>query len=394
MAFNVHILTRLAHLQATHLWGLPLALFLADEVLERPTRRNAIALGLAIAATAATSLYTLALACIAAVVVAIVGVRRWRGALTVVLATLAGLILALPVLLPYARLARGAVRPLEMVAQFSATLTGYLTSTSWVHTFWSPAVTNSVDVLFPGATAIILAAIGVTRIADPTARRRLLTLVVLAGAGVLLSLGPATRTVRLAVRSVHAAPRDPSDGAIRDAAAAGRRCRRGLWGGQGRARRSRQCPAAAARRSAAGRGDAGGLAGSAPDHSPGAHPGDLQVRPRRTRSDAARRAPVLSGRCDVREQRVRLERDRALAAGDERLQRIHARFLSAPRARLLVLPEEWAIAAIKQEGTTHVMVHLERFGAEADAVRQAVDRRADLELVAADGAGHRLYKIK
>ena len=57
-------------------------------------------------------------------------------------------------------------------------------------------------------------------------------------------------------------------------------------------------------------------------------------------------------------------------------------------------PEEWAIAAIKQEGTTHVMVHLERFGAEADAVRLAVDRRADLELVAADGAGHRLYKIK
>ena len=160
MAFNVHVLTRLAHLQATHLWGLPLALYLADKVLERPTRRNAIALGLAIAATAATALHTLALACIAAAVVAIVGVRRWRGALTVVLATLAGLILALPVLLPYARLARGAVRPLEMVAQFSATLTGYLTSTSWVHTFWSPAVTNSVDVLFPGATAIVLAAIG------------------------------------------------------------------------------------------------------------------------------------------------------------------------------------------------------------------------------------------
>ena len=40
------------------------------------------------------------------------------------------------------------------------------------------------------------------------------------------------------------------------------------------------------------------------------------------------------------------------------------------------------------------MVHLERFGAEAEDVRQAVDRRADLELVAADGTGHRLYKIR
>ena len=38
-------------------------------------------------------------------------------------------------------------------------------------------------------------------------------------------------------------------------------------------------------------------------------------------------------------------------------------------------PENWAIDAIKSEGATHLMVHLERFGREAEAVKQAIARR-------------------
>ena len=57
-------------------------------------------------------------------------------------------------------------------------------------------------------------------------------------------------------------------------------------------------------------------------------------------------------------------------------------------------PENWAVDAIKSEGATHLMVHLERFGREAEAVKQAIARRTDLELVAVDPRGHQLYRIQ
>ena len=61
VAFNVHTLTRLAHLAAAHLWGLPLALLLADRLIERRSWRTGAGLAAVVAATAATSLYSLAL---------------------------------------------------------------------------------------------------------------------------------------------------------------------------------------------------------------------------------------------------------------------------------------------------------------------------------------------
>jgi hypothetical protein len=57
-------------------------------------------------------------------------------------------------------------------------------------------------------------------------------------------------------------------------------------------------------------------------------------------------------------------------------------------------PRDWAIAAMRSEGATHVMVHLERFGSEAPDVLQALAGRQDLQLLGADGRGHRLYKFK
>ena len=81
-----------------------------------------------VAATAATSLYSLALVLVILAVAATVGARAWRGALAIAGATVAGLLVAVPILLPYARLAGGgATRPIEMVSQFSATLAGYVT---------------------------------------------------------------------------------------------------------------------------------------------------------------------------------------------------------------------------------------------------------------------------
>jgi hypothetical protein len=57
-------------------------------------------------------------------------------------------------------------------------------------------------------------------------------------------------------------------------------------------------------------------------------------------------------------------------------------------------PRDWAIESMKQEGATHVMVHLERFGPEAPDVLKALAGRQDLQLLGADGRGHRLYKFK
>jgi hypothetical protein len=56
-------------------------------------------------------------------------------------------------------------------------------------------------------------------------------------------------------------------------------------------------------------------------------------------------------------------------------------------------PEPWAIEAIRHEGATHVMVHLEQFGADAEGVRAVLARQRELELVASDAAGHLLYRF-
>jgi hypothetical protein len=39
-AFHLQILTRLPHLDAAHAWGLPLTMYLADAMMERPSRRT------------------------------------------------------------------------------------------------------------------------------------------------------------------------------------------------------------------------------------------------------------------------------------------------------------------------------------------------------------------
>lgn len=97
--------------------------------------------------------------------------------------------------MPYIRLAStGVRRPLEMVAEFAASPAGSLTSMSRVHGDWTSAFfRDDVSVFFAGFGAIVLAAVGlVNATRDPRARRRVLTLVVVAVAGVVLSLGPWT----------------------------------------------------------------------------------------------------------------------------------------------------------------------------------------------------------
>jgi hypothetical protein len=57
-------------------------------------------------------------------------------------------------------------------------------------------------------------------------------------------------------------------------------------------------------------------------------------------------------------------------------------------------PEDWAIDAMRREGATHLMVHLERFTpSERADVERALDGHASVELLATDRDGHRLYRL-
>src|SRR5690606_38911454 len=125
-------------------------------------------------------------------------VGRWRSALWTGGAAIGGLVLALPVLLPYRHLAAaGVVRPLESVAQFSATFGGYLHSASRLHAGWSaPFFDRDVSVFFAGVTAIVLAVIGLLRARGEHTVRRRAVLTTVAVVGVVLSLGPATAVYR------------------------------------------------------------------------------------------------------------------------------------------------------------------------------------------------------
>lgn len=195
-AFNPHLLTRLPHTAASWMWTLPLTLYLADRLLERRDRTTAGLLALTVAATAATSLYTLVFASILIGLVMFVAFvrRQWGGAVWVGGAAIGGVVLAAPVLVPYARFAAtGVSRPLASVEQFSATIGGYLHSSSRLHAGWSASFFDrDVSVFFAGFTALALSMVAVVAARRWRGGRHLPVLLLLAVVGVVLSLGPAT----------------------------------------------------------------------------------------------------------------------------------------------------------------------------------------------------------
>jgi len=113
------------------------------------------------------------------------------------LATVAAAVAILPVYLPYRRVAReqGMLRSLDTVADFSATLKGYLASAGRIHfSTWSGAFfKDPIDSFFPGFVVIGLAAFCIwTAFQSSTGRSRVIMLVAIATTGLILSLG--TRT--------------------------------------------------------------------------------------------------------------------------------------------------------------------------------------------------------
>jgi hypothetical protein len=217
-AFNTHTLTRFAHVQGIHAWGLPLTLLAADRLVVHGRLRDAVWLAISMAAMAYTSGY---LVVFGAMIVAIVFAtrvpdwwHRWRRIVPLfVVATILASIAIVPVYLPYRRLAQtmGMRRPLEAVSEFSATLTGYLTTAGRIHfSLWSQRfLGSSVDLFFPGVVVLVLGALAIVwtfarrprrEEAGPDAarafaidssmtRRRIVMLIVMAAVGFILSLG-------------------------------------------------------------------------------------------------------------------------------------------------------------------------------------------------------------
>lgn len=396
VAFNTHLLTRLPHLQAAHAWGLPLAFYFADRLLTMPEtasrrdeRRATLALALVIAAVAMTSEYWLVFVGLMIAVQAAIALRTRRAMLRLVVAAALGFLLALPVLLPYLALASGGIRrPLEQAAQFSAVPRAYLTTLSRADAIWSRRFfTTDINVLFPGVIGLVLAGAGVAvaRRGDSVTRKRTAALLLLAAVAFVLSFGPSTPIYAIAYRAIL-----PLQG-LRVPARFGYLVlfAVALLAGFAVARMKQTMVAGAIVLAAV---------------TAEAWHGPLRTTPftgvpRIYRMLEQEPQPVLLMEAPFwPAEAVFGNGEFVLNAAEHHVPIANGYSGFTPdsyrrRAQWFwFFPEPWAIATMPPEGITHVMVHLEQFGAEAPAVVATLATERRLELVASDG-DHRLYRF-
>lgn len=243
-AFNAHLLTRLAHLQAIHIQFLPLALLGLDELLRAAPGRGRVpqsaqsavefsapsapefALRLPSAQSAQSaaafpsvqsvlqssalltsafvlqalcSNYTLVFLSVALVICALVRADEWLNAdarhrLVALLAcTISAVVVLTPFLWPYYVVSReqGLSRSIDEVALYSASWADYLATGGRLHyEWWSHAWFEERTPLFPGVVGAILAA-STLGFAGLRRDRRVRMVLAIGAAGVALSFGPA-----------------------------------------------------------------------------------------------------------------------------------------------------------------------------------------------------------
>ena len=169
-AFNTHLLVRLAHLQALHAYGLPLALLATDRLLVQPRVKDALWLALWMTVMAYTSGHFLIFATVMIAVAILARPGDWvRRPLAVLpqfaLAAAVAAVAIVPLYLPYRRVAieQGLVRSLQTVSDYSATLNGYLAAAGRLHFYtWSEDLFRSeVEAFFPGVVVMLLTVIAV-----------------------------------------------------------------------------------------------------------------------------------------------------------------------------------------------------------------------------------------
>jgi hypothetical protein len=200
-AFNSYVFAHLTHIQLLMTFGLPLSLLALHRLVERPTPRRGVALGLALAVQAyACGYYAVfaGLAMVTGVLWFAAAEARWRSGrfwLSVGLAATVAALLVAPLLPAYLTIHdAGFARPLDEARRYSAGWRAYLASGLLAYRWLLPWLGAWREVLFPGAvtillaiTALILAALG--RV-DPTPRRTLTFYAVLGALAAWASLGP------------------------------------------------------------------------------------------------------------------------------------------------------------------------------------------------------------
>jgi hypothetical protein len=198
-AFNSFTLTSLPHVQATHAEFLPLALLAFDRLLERPGVRRALALGTWFTLQALCSLYLLVFTTLALVAGALARADEWlpparlrRVAPAILVAAALAAVLCAPFTLPYARAraTQGLIRPIHEVALYSASWSSYVTTGSRLHgALWAGSRPHSPDALFPGVVPAVLTLVAlVTGVAWRDRRARML--LAAGAAAFVMSLGP------------------------------------------------------------------------------------------------------------------------------------------------------------------------------------------------------------
>jgi hypothetical protein len=206
-AFNTHTLTRLAHVQAIHIYGLSLALLALDRILRDGSRRAAWLLAATLALLAYTSGYLIVFALVMLPIGGLARAPEWWPRVRRVVPAL-GIAAALsaiaitPIYLPYRRVAleQHMTRPLEVVRDFSAVPSGYLATEGRLHvSTWSGRFLNgTVEPFFPGFVILGLAAFAIATVARRRAiapavlKWRIAMLIAIGAAGFVLSLGTHT----------------------------------------------------------------------------------------------------------------------------------------------------------------------------------------------------------
>ena len=200
-AFNAHVLTRFVHLQAQHVEFFPLMLYALDRIIvNRPSTslragrwRDAVLLAAAFVLQSLCSNYLLVFMTYALIVAVAVrwqelGTRSWQ---LLVAAGVMSVVATAPFLWPYYQVdqAQGLARDVNVVTRYNAGWRDYLVTGGRLHfAWWSHLFYEGRTALFPGVTAIVLAAITLftgRAFRDPRARMALAIGVL----GVALSFG-------------------------------------------------------------------------------------------------------------------------------------------------------------------------------------------------------------
>jgi hypothetical protein len=409
LAFNTHTLTRLAHVQGLHIYGLPLALLSADRLITAGRPRDAWWLALWMSMMAYTSGYLLVFGAVMIGVVLLVRVREWVPRASIVgsrfaLAAVVAAAAVVPLVIPYQRAAteQRMVRSLAAVSEYSATPRGYLAAAGTIHIkTWSASFfKDPVDSFFPGITVIALALVAISRAvrggghADVMTRRRVATLVAIAATGFVLSLGTHTPVYGWLYRVF------PPMHGLRAAARFGNLFLLGMSALAGL-----------------------GLAGlrTTVDAKTGRSAAMLAAAVILAANVEALRAPfeyrpftgipglytLLTSEPRVVLAEVPFYPPQAVFENAEYVLNSTSHWRPLMNgysgytpgsyveyaAVFWYFPRDYAIDAMRRAGVTHVMVHPDRFGHEGDDVIRQLDARPDFELMGVGSRGLRLYRL-